>query len=57
MAGTPVPEIPMPTTMLLRLAVVPTRLVILLELEPLDVVVPARLKVSGLEPPELAVTF
>ena len=47
----------MPTTMLLRLAVVPTRLVILLELEPLDVVVPARLKVSGLEPPELAVTF
>ena len=42
MAGIPVPEIPMPTTTLLRLAVVPLRLVIVAE--PL-VVLPAMLKV------------
>ena len=54
MAGIPVPEIPMPTTMLLRLAVVPLRLVIVAL--PFDVL-PARLKVIGLEPLEFAVTF
>jgi hypothetical protein len=42
LAGIPVPEIPMPTTMLLRLAVVPLMLVIVAE--PFDVF-PAMLKV------------
>ena len=42
MAGIPVPEIAMPTTMLLRLVVVPLRLVTVAE--PL-VVLPAMLKV------------
>ena len=51
MAGIPVPEIAMPTTMLLRLAVVPTRLSIVAV--PLCVV-PARLKVIGFEPLEFA---
>ena len=43
--GIPVPQIPMPTTMLLRLAVVPTRLEIVALL---IVVLPARLKVIDL---------
>jgi hypothetical protein len=44
LAGIPVPEIPMPTTMLLRLVVVPLRLLIVALL---FVVLPARLKVIG----------
>jgi len=44
LAGIPVPLIPMPTTMLLRLAGVPLRLLIVVL--PL-VALPARLKVSG----------
>ena len=51
MAGTPVPEIAMPTTMLLRLVVVPLRLVIVAFAL---VVLPARLKVIGLVPLEAA---
>jgi hypothetical protein len=42
LGGIPVPEIPIPTTMLLRLVVVPLRLVIVAL--PL-VVLPARLKI------------